>query len=250
MPSAVIGIPVPAQPARWGPWSRSAHVLAASYVAAVRLAGGHAILVPATAGEAAPAVLARLDGLLLAGGRDVDPGTYGEAPDPRTGPVDAAQDSHDLSLLRWARARGLPTLGICRGMQLMAVERGGTLDQHVTGRRRRRGKGAPFVRLGVSVQPGTRLAAVAGGAGTRPRAFFHHQAVRAPLPDGLRVSATSGEVVAAVEDTDHPFYLGVQWHPEEDNDDAVLRALVSAAGTRALRRSDVGEIVPAPDLEE
>ncbi|MFA9430978.1 gamma-glutamyl-gamma-aminobutyrate hydrolase family protein [Egicoccus sp. AB-alg2] len=197
------------------------NTLADEYVTSVRDAGGIPLLVPHLADdEEADAVLDAVDGLLVAGGGDVDPASYGAA-DLGSKDVDAAADRSELALLRRARARRLPTLAICRGMQLAVVAQGGTLRQEIC----EPGTVHPPIsddpaavlaaRHPVDIRAGTRLAAVFG-PGERIVNTIHHQAV-ADLPATLRVSAVAPDgIIEAVEpaDGDWPL-LAVQWHPEK-----------------------------------
>ncbi|MBW1602139.1 gamma-glutamyl-gamma-aminobutyrate hydrolase family protein [Streptomyces sp. JJ66] len=217
--------------ARWGVWELPAALLPAAYHRLVQRAGGLAALLPpdATPGAAA-AVVGRLDALVIAGGPDVDPARYGAGRDPRTGPPAAARDAWELALLDAALAAGVPVLGVCRGMQLLNVARGGTLAQHLDGH-----SGPPGVFAAHRVTPvaGTLLGGLLGGPVDVPT--YHHQAVDA-LGEGLIVSAHAVDgTVEAIEARDG-FVLGVQWHPEAGTDVRVLRALVRAAADRAQAR--------------
>ena len=126
----LIGISGYVELARWGPWDRESTVLPQVYVTAVHAAGGRAVVIPPFPEHVAELV-ARLDGLILAGGSDLDPALYGAEPDPRTTGIRPARDAGEVALLRAAIAADLPTLGICRGMQLMSACAGGTLVQHL-----------------------------------------------------------------------------------------------------------------------
>jgi gamma-glutamyl-gamma-aminobutyrate hydrolase PuuD len=185
------------------------------YGAAVVLAGGSPVLLPATAGSDAEAVTARIDGLLLSGGGDVDPARYGDSASPATRGVDGVRDGVEVELLRGALARDLPVLAICRGAQLLNVALGGTLHQHlpdVTGVDHLHPEPRSFLAHRVKVEAGSILRQVVGVDQFEVNSM-HHQAVDALAP-GLRVGARAPDgIVEAVEDPDRRL-LGVQWHPE------------------------------------
>lgn len=237
------------------------------YSAGVAAAGGLPVIVPCVAGGSGEpdagdaalvaATVARLDGLLLTGGRDVDPRHYGEEPHPKLGEVDPAKDALELAAVRAARALGVPMLGICRGTQTLAVAFGGALYQdlpsQLTGAMRHEQRvDKRMTSHRVEVEPGTRLAGVLGGAGSLWVNSYHHQAVKR-VPDGFRVAARAPDgVVEAIEAADerHGWVLGVQWHPEGlwRRDEAAARlfaALVAAAAARlATSRQPAGRSVP------
>jgi putative glutamine amidotransferase len=191
------------------------------------------VLLPPLPGVAA--AVDRLDGLLLTGGGDIDPGTYGAQPHPRTARVSAPRDAAELELLDAAMSAGLPVLGVCRGMQLVNVARGGTLCQHLADGAGHTPVPGTFGSHPVRVAPGTRLAGILGANGDGvdvPTA--HHQAVDR-LGEGLVATAWTGDgVIEAVEPSagGDPFLLAVQWHPEAGTDPRVIEALVAAASAR------------------
>ncbi|HET9553909.1 MAG TPA: gamma-glutamyl-gamma-aminobutyrate hydrolase family protein [Anaeromyxobacteraceae bacterium] len=211
--------------------------LGRAYVEAVVAAGGLPVLlapVPALGDEP----LALLDGLVVTGGAfDVPPALYGEARRPACGPEKPERTAFELSLVRGALAAGLPLLGVCGGMQLLAVARGGTLyqdlaaDAGLAGHEQPAPKDVPS--HDVEVVTGTLLARLVG-AGRLVVNSTHHQAVRAP-GEGVTVSARAPDgVVEAIELAGHPFALGVQWHPEaaarhEPRHAALYRGLVAAS---------------------
>ncbi|MFF5342793.1 gamma-glutamyl-gamma-aminobutyrate hydrolase family protein [Streptomyces althioticus] len=208
---------------RWGVWQLDAALLPAGYPRLVRRAGGLAAMLPPDAPEHAEAVVARLDGLVIAGGPDVEPVHYGAEPDPRTGPPARARDAWELALIRAALERGVPLLGICRGMQLLNVALGGTLVQHIDGHAEVPGT---FGMHPVKPVPGTRYADAVPEETSVPT--YHHQAVDR-LGTGLIPSAYAEDgTVEAVERPDGPWVVGVQWHPEMGDDPRVVRALISA----------------------
>lgn len=225
-----IGITTYTEDARWR--TRAGHVslLPTGYASSVNRAGGRAVLIPTD--DADSDVLDRLDGLLIAGGSDVDPARYGAAPHPAT-TWHAERDEAEITLLRAALQRSLPVLGICRGMQLMVVMAGGRLHQHLpdtlghTGHRPDSEPGAvpSYGSHAVRLAPGTRLHGILGD--TVVVNSLHHQGVAEPgrlTPVGW---ADDG-LIEAVEDPDRAFALGVQWHPEEMDDGRLFHALVAA----------------------
>ncbi|MER7183731.1 gamma-glutamyl-gamma-aminobutyrate hydrolase family protein [Streptomyces hyaluromycini] len=211
--------------ARWGVWELEAALLPAGYPRLVQRAGGLAAMLPPDAPEHAAATVARLDGLVIAGGPDVEPVRYGAEPDPRTGPPARARDAWELALADAALAAGIPLLGICRGMQLLNVALGGTLVQHIDGHAEVPGV---FGRHPVKPVPGTRYAETVPEETSVPT--FHHQAVDR-LGAGLLASAHAADgTVEAIElPAERGWVLGVQWHPEMGEDLRVMHALVTAA---------------------
>ena len=217
-------------------WDVRASFLPAIYFEGVGLAGGISTLLPPQHVDAAIAerVLDGLDGLIITGGRDVDPGTYGQEPHPATdvpNEDNRLRDAWEFELLKGAIRRGLPVLGICRGAQVVNVALGGTLHQHlpdVLGHTRHQKGNAVFSTSSVRTVPGTRLAALIGESSDAQ--CYHHQALDR-LGDGLIVSAQDDDgVIEAIEIPGDHFVLAVQWHPEERLDDLRLfAALVEAA---------------------
>ncbi|MFZ0161190.1 MAG: gamma-glutamyl-gamma-aminobutyrate hydrolase family protein [Kineosporiaceae bacterium] len=220
-----------AVPARWGVWDADAVLLPRAYVDAVAAAGGIPVLLPPLPGLIA-GVLSRLDGLLLAGGPDVEPARYGQEAGPNTQPAQPLRDAAELDLLSAAVTSGLPVLAICRGMQLLNVARGGTLHQHlpdVLGNHDGSAGPGVYGTHPVTVAGGSRLAAALGRTEVDGVPAYHHQGVDV-LGQGLIASAWAPDgLVEAIEDPTLPFCVGVQWHPEEGVDPALFRALVGAA---------------------
>lgn len=163
----------------------------------------------------------RLDGLLLAGGVDIAPAAYGEAPHPALGRVDPARDDAELKVARWALAADLPILGICRGIQSLNVAAGGTLYQDLPAqypgaiRHAYRPAESPWEQPThrVTVAADSRLAAILGAAGLAVNSF-HHQAVKDPAPGFAVVARAEDGVIEGIERPDARFVVGVQWHPE------------------------------------
>ncbi|MEU6538802.1 gamma-glutamyl-gamma-aminobutyrate hydrolase family protein [Streptomyces sp. NPDC047000] len=211
--------------ARWGVWKLESALLPAGYPRLVQRAGGLAAMLPPDAPGHAAATVARLDGLVIAGGPDVEPVHYGAEPDARTGPPDRARDAWERALIEAALAARLPLLGICRGMQLLNVALGGTLVQHIDGHAEVPGV---FGRHPVKPVPDTLYGRTVPEEASVPT--FHHQSVDR-LGRGLVPSAHAADgTVEAVElPSSEGWVLGVQWHPEMADDLRVMHALVEAA---------------------
>ncbi len=224
----LIGITTYREQAQWGTWHVPAVLLPASYADAVAQAGGEPVLLPT--GAISAEVVPRLDGLVMAGGADVDPARYDEEPGPHTTVVRPERDESELTALQAALDRDLPVLAICRGMQLLNVALGGDLVQHLpdvenTGTHDP-GAGRYQPRT-VRTQPGTGLHRLLGP--TAPVACHHHQAVNRIAPELIPSAWAEDGVVEAVEAVGHRFCLGVQWHPEEGADHRLFAAHVAAA---------------------
>jgi putative glutamine amidotransferase len=244
MDSPVIGLSSYLEQARWTAWDEPAVLVPEAYVRAVANGGALPVVLPAIYPVAAQAsrVLERLDGLVLIGGPDVDPAHYGHESHARTSPPRRERDAVELALLDAALATGLPVLCVCRGLQLLNVARGGTLEQHlpdVAGHTGHAPEPGTFGRHEVIVEPGSMLAQALGR--TRAEvATSHHQAI-ATLGNGLVVSARALDgTTEAVEDSDHAGLLAVQWHPEAGTDLALMRWLTDRASHRAGRAERAG----------
>ena len=200
-----------------------AAVMQRTYLDALWRAGGlEAIVAPRLIGSGeATELVDRLDGLILVGGGDVDPARYRAERHEHVYGVDDTSDELELALVRAALRRGIPVLAICRGMQVLNVALGGTLDQHLTGRPGLQGHGQPGSGPAVhdvNVEAGSLLAKCQGGATSIGNCWsYHHQAID-ELGEGLYVSARSDDgVIEAVEfasPDEHPWMLAIQWHPE------------------------------------
>ncbi|CAL9396681.1 Putative glutamine amidotransferase [Streptomyces sp. enrichment culture] len=213
--------------ARWGVWELEAALLPVGYPRLVQRAGGLAVMLPPDDPAQAAGAVARLDGLVVAGGPDVEPVRYGAEREPRTGPPAPERDAWELALIDAALAAGVPLLGICRGMQLLNVALGGTLVQHLDGHAEVVGV---FGGHPVKPVPGTLYGAIVPEETSVPT--YHHQAVDR-LGEGLVPSAYAADgTVEAVELPAPGWVLGVQWHPEMGDDVRVMRALVEAAAAR------------------
>jgi putative glutamine amidotransferase len=239
--SPAIGICAAVERVSWGVWDGYEVTLAPrAYVTAVQRAGGLALVLPPDeVAVADPDVLLdRVDGLLLAGGADIDPSSYGAEPHEETRGTWPERDAFEIALAQRALARDMPLLGICRGMQLLNVALGGTLDQHLPetiGSGVHRSIAGKFSRHDVRLEPGTLACSAAGLEGFA--VFSHHHQGIERLGEGLRVSGHSAddEVVEAIELPDKRFALGVVWHPEEDPDSKLIAALVDAARVEVAR---------------
>jgi putative glutamine amidotransferase len=228
----VVGVSTYREDARWGVWDTLADVLHAQYADAVLAAGGVPVLLPPAAGteDVAGAVVSRIDALVISGGADVDPGRYGAEPHRRTVGWREDRDAWETALLRAADDAGLPTLGVCRGMQLMAAAAGGSLHQHtpdVVGHEEHSPGGPEFGRVTVRTAEGSRLHAVLGERADV--GCHHHQSVdRHPGFEPVAWSVVDGSL-EAMERPGPRFCVAVQWHPEVGTDHTLFAALVGAA---------------------
>ena len=220
----LIGISAYVEIASAGPWTRESILLPQQYVTAVHQAGGRAVVIPPSP-DGATEVVAGLDGLILSGGGDLDPALYGAEPDPRTARVRPDRDAGEVALLRAAIDADLPTLGICRGMQLMSAYAGGKLVQHLDSSEAHRGGPGEYVRDEVDTVAGTRLAGILGGRTEVPS--YHHQGVTDPGTLTVSAYAFDGGI-EGVEDPAARFRVGVLWHPEQGTDPRLFDALLSA----------------------
>jgi putative glutamine amidotransferase len=233
----LIGISAYHQQARWGAWDLPAVLLPDRYVTKVAAAGAVPVLLPPIAGI--DEVIGRLDGIVLSGGGDIDPARYGARRDPHCGPANADRDDAELALLDAALAGRLPVLGICRGLQVLNVARGGTLHQHLpdlVGNESHSPHPGGYGTHEVSVAPGSRLAAILNRTDLTDHLpvvvpTHHHQAIDR-LGTGLMATAwaTDGTIEAVeLDPAQQPFAVAVQWHPEAGDDLSLFRALAVAA---------------------
>jgi len=238
----VIGLSTALERARWGHWHQAAHLLSRAYADAVQRAGGLAVMLPPDprAGDDPDPWLELLDGLIISGGADVDPDSYGAELDPHTKGTVPERDAFEIALARGALERDLPLLGVCRGMQIMNVARGGTLIQHLphsVGHEDHRRTLGSFDNADhdVRLADGS-LAERAAGETVHSTKSHHHQAIDR-VGDGFEVTgwATIDELPETIEDPSCAFALGVQWHPEADAGSPLIAALVEEARTRAVR---------------
>jgi gamma-glutamyl-gamma-aminobutyrate hydrolase PuuD len=243
----VIGISAYREQAQWGKWDADAVVLPYRYPDRVAEAGGVPVLLPAVPGISG--VIGRLDGLVLSGGGDVDPAVYGAHPHPETTSVRPHRDAAEAELLSAALQRGLPVLGICRGLQVINVAMGGSLHQHlpdVVGHHGHASAPGSFAAHPVRVGHGSQLARILGRTQVDEVPSHHHQAVER-LGDGLTAVAWADDGLIEAIELDAPgcpFTVAVQWHPEAGDDLSLFHALVAAATSMAAARS----MAPAPAL--
>lgn len=201
-----------------------------TYTESLRRAGAVPVIIPPQP-ENADDLVAGLDGLLLAGGRDCDPQLYGETAVPGIELMNSRRQDNDLALARAARERGIPTLGICLGMQLMNVAAGGNLIQDIASEietdLQHLSDPSDRARHPVIIERGTKLAELVTQLESEVNSS-HHQAVK-NAGAGLRISAHAPDgVIEGLEDASHPFYIGVQWHPEDMNGEASATSIFGA----------------------
>ncbi|WP_198042226.1 gamma-glutamyl-gamma-aminobutyrate hydrolase family protein [Kitasatospora azatica] len=231
----LVGITSYLEQASWGVWQQPAALIPQLYVDAVTAAGGTPVLLPPQPGGSPQALLSRLDGLVLAGGPDVDPARYQAEPHSRTGAPHELRDAWEFELTRAAIAADLPVLGVCRGLQVLNVALGGSLVQHLPeriGEESHQVAPAVFHRRTVTVAEQSGLAEILGEQAEV--LCYHHQAADR-IGDGLRPVAWSADgTVEALELPGARFALGVQWHPEADPEDPRLfRAFVNCLEEKA-----------------
>jgi putative glutamine amidotransferase len=207
-------------------------VLPAQYIEAVTRAGGLAVMIPPQplTPDQAASLLQGLDGLIITGGADINPARYGHERGPHTQDSEDLRDALEDALLGAARALGMPILGICRGAQMLNVHLGGTLHQHlpdVVGHDRYRVGDGVFHPEPMSITEGSLLHQILAESEV-PGHVYHHQAIDQVAP-GLTVTARGFDgTIQAIEMTDYPFGLAVQWHPEENLDDVrIIQGLIS-----------------------
>ena len=227
----VIGVSTYREHARWGVWNREATLIPQPYVSMVHRGGGIPVLLPSLP-DSEDDALSAVDGIVLAGGADIDPVRYGASPHRTVAETRPERDDWELRLLRAALEADLPVLGICRGAQILNIACGGTLDQHLpetSGHRGHQPEPGVFGRTAVTLRGGSRAAEILDEHVRVP--CHHHQALREIGPSLEVVGRAVDGTVEAVELPDRDFALGVQWHPEEDPDDLRLFAALARAAT-------------------
>ena len=226
----LIGITTYAERARWGIWDLDAMLLPRTYPDSVVRAGGIPVLLPPV-GAGFATVVARLDGLLLSGGADVDPARYRQSAHAETVGLRPDRDGYEFGLVAAALAADLPVLAVCRGMQVLNSALGGTLRQHVpeaVGHHGHRPEPGVFGENRIRLTVGSRAADILG---VEVKGLCHHHQALDTVAGALRIVGTADDgTIEAVEAAEGRFVLGVQWHPEEDSgDDRLVAALVEAA---------------------
>ena len=240
----VIGITTYRQQAKSGVWDLEASFLPATYIESVTNAGGIAVLLPPQPADpgVADAVLDGLDGILFAGGRDVNPELYHQERGANTDEPDRARDEWEFALMSEALQKDIPVLAICRGMQVLNVALGGTLHQHlpdVVGHTEYQRGGGEYTTIALAVESGSALSTALGGVTELTNSVYHHQSLDR-VADGLTVSARSQEgVIEGVDIDGMTFGIGVQCHPEVTGTRAgrLFESFVAAAHTYRSRKA-------------
>ena len=218
--------------AHWGPWTDEPAVLVpVSYSNSIQAAGGIPVVLPPdpVSADSPDELLDRIDALIVGGGADIDAASHGAEPHAETKGTNPARDEFELALASRALEREMPLLGVCRGMQILNVATGGTIDQHLperVGHERHRPVPGTWTEHEVRLAPGS-LAAQAAGSERLSIKSHHHQGI-GEIGEGLEATgwATDDDTIEAIESPDGGFVLGVLWHPEEDPEDRVIRAFV------------------------
>jgi gamma-glutamyl-gamma-aminobutyrate hydrolase PuuD len=225
----LIGITTDVQKAAFGAWEEESALVPTDYTRAVQAAGGRPLLLPPSE-DGLEETLDVLDGLLLSGGSDLDPGSYGQEMHPETKGVIEERDRAELALLHGALERDMPILAVCRGSQILNVGLGGDLVQHlpdVVGHEEHKHTPGEYADHDVTLESGTRLEGLLGDHA--PVKSHHHQGF-GRIGSGLRESAHADDgTVEALEDPSRRFALGVLWHPEAGEDKRLFEAFVEEA---------------------
>ena len=237
MARPVVGITTYVVPATFGVWKEDSALVPHEYVRAVERAGGRPLLVPPST-EGVEETLDALDGIIFSGGADLDPALYGQDAHPETDQPFPLRDDGEFVLLRAALERDMPTLGICRGSQVLNVALGGDLVQHlpdVVGHDRHKDEPGLYADHDVAIEPGSKLEDMLGSRA--PVKSHHHQGF-GQLGQGLSATARAEDgTVEGLEEPSRRFAVGVLWHPEAGEDMRLFEALVAeAARYRTERR--------------
>jgi putative glutamine amidotransferase len=233
----VVGITTAIESARWAVWTDvEANLSQRTYSTGVAETGSLPLLLPAhdQLADSPDDVLDRLDALILSGGGDLDPASYGAEAEAETSNFRAERDRFELALCRRALERDLPLLGICRGMELLNVARGGSLEQHLADADLHLHTPGSFADHEVRLDRNSLAARVVGAEHVSVRSH-HHQGV-GELGEGVVISgwAEPGGAIEAIELPDRSFALGILWHAEEERPSPVIGALVAAARHQAV----------------
>ncbi|HWG02129.1 MAG TPA: gamma-glutamyl-gamma-aminobutyrate hydrolase family protein [Trebonia sp.] len=242
-----IGITTYHTSAAWRGWSEEGALLPWTYVASIRENGGSTVLLPPN-GDAAEAaaeaenIVSRLDGVVIAGGADIDPAMYGAPAHPRADFNSPDRDVWELAVAESALKLGVPLLGICRGAQMLNVASGGTLHQHIpdlVGHEHHSGTTEGFGTHKVRVTAGSILKSILPDGGDYFAVPTHHHQAVDKLGDGLVAVAWAGDGIVEAIESELPgnFVVGVQWHPEAGTDPRLFQALIAAAGRYAAART-------------
>jgi len=229
----VIGICAAIESAQWAAWEVLVNLSPRAYSLAVQRAGGLALILPPddVVAESPDELLDMIDALILAGGSDIDPATYGAKAHPETRGTRPERDRFELALGTRALERDMPVLGICRGMEMLNVIQGGTLNQHLADLELHRHTPGVFTDHRVRLEPGSLAERVVGAERTEVKSA-HHQGLE-ELGEGVVTSGYADDgVVEAIELPGRSFAVGVLWHPEEDERSRVVGSFVDEARDR------------------
>lgn len=238
----IIGITSYLEQAQTGVWDVRASFLPEVYIRAVTDAGGTVVVLPPQPidAHAAARIVNSLDGLIVAGGADIDPRRYGQQAHEKTGKPREDRDAFEEALILAAIELDLPFLGICRGAQMLNVSLGGNLIQHVpdvVGDDRYQLGAAQFNEIEVTVEPGSKIAEVFRNELSATAPLYHHQSIGTVAPGLVVTSRTEDGIIEAVERPDSSFCVAVQWHPEEfEEDRRLFEGLVQSAIAQKVSR--------------